>query len=255
MKFSELINEELILEAGATPERQERAFVDAVNAAVKKNGGNPITVRAGHGKISGVTKAEKQTGMNALGKEPLTDVILTKGKKQIRLSLKGSTAPSLAGGGKFGINELIPNLIKNAKTKVHNALRKAGKKTGDASNDFYVRLSNEDIGKLIEGNEKVGGPIDFTYIGSMTVDSNYDEDKKVLTFENGSFYTTSEMIAKYSGEFYLRFRKRRVDQKVDMEGKDKIGFLIFGKSPSRGDVGARIVVHGGKVSSNATIIK
>jgi hypothetical protein len=253
MKFSELINEELILEAGATPERQERAFIDAVKAAVKKNGGDPITVKAGHVKVSGVTDANKMIGMNELGKEPLTDVILTKGKKQIRLSLKGSTAPSLAGGGEAGIEELAPGILKTAKNKALMVLKRAGKKTGDPSNDFYIKLSAEQIKKLIIGNKKVGGPIDLTYIGSMSVDTTFDPDKALLEFTNGAFYTADKMIAKYAGEFYLRIRKRRIDQKLDLELRGKFGPMIFGKSPSKGDV-ARVVVFGGTPPKNTNVI-
>lgn len=239
MKFIEYITE-----AGATSERQEMAFIDAINSAVKKNGGKAIKVTGDSGKIKipGIVKAEKQTGTNQLGKEPLTDVILTnKAGKSIRLSLKGSSAPSLAGGGKFGINELVPTLVKTAKNKIHAALRKAGKKTGDSSNDFYVKIAIADITKLIEGNEKVGGPIDYTYIGPMNLSANFDEKTSTLVFD-GDIYDTAGMIAKYGGKFFLRFRKRRVDQKIDMEGHDKIGPIIFGKSPSKGDTGARIVI-------------
>ena len=71
--------------AGISAERQETAFIDKVNDAVRKNKNNPITLVAGQTKIFDVIGAEKYKGRQTGGSEPYTDVfleVLIKGKKE-----------------------------------------------------------------------------------------------------------------------------------------------------------------------------
>jgi len=99
--------------AGAAAERQETEFIRAIERAVRANKKNPITVCAGGILIEGVIKGTKYNGRQQSGSEPYTDVVLEtamKKKNILNLSLKGTSAPSLAGGGLKGIETIIPGL-------------------------------------------------------------------------------------------------------------------------------------------------
>ena len=113
--FKSYLNEEaeLLLMAGQSAERQESGFVDAINNAVAQVQG-PITLKSGDLTVKNVIKAEKYGGRSIAGTEPYTDVILTlSGGKKRNISMKGSSAPSLAGGGLAGIELVIPGIGRN----------------------------------------------------------------------------------------------------------------------------------------------
>ncbi len=98
----------------------------------------------------------------------------------------------------------------------------------------------------------MGGPIDYMYIGPMTVKPKYDPESSTLTL-NGSLIE-SEYYAK-THDLYFRLRARREDQRFDPSAKDSDGTpKIYGKSPSRGDSAGRIVVTD-SVPAKAVIVK
>lgn len=230
--------------AGSAPERQERGVITAINAGVKANKGNPVTVVAGKTRITGVLKAAKFTGRQTSGSEPYTDVVLElyhpKGKKK-NLSLKGESAPSLAGGGLKGLELAVPGLARRFLMAVHvHAVRVLKLNAGDEIPDIYGKITESDKLIVVVGNISMGGPIDFMYIGPMTVTGPYD--KKINQVKLNGVFTESTLYAK-SHTLYFRLRKRREDQRFDPVAKDKNGVpKIYGVSPSRGDSAGRIVV-------------
>lgn len=239
--------------AGASAERQEKGVVDAINNAVKKNQKNPVTVVAGKVKISGVISAEKYGGRQITGSEPYTDVVLVTARKKYNLSLKGESAPSLAGGGMRGLELAVPGIAQKFLKAVFNHLvKKIGLDAGDKVPDVYGKLNDNDKLKIVVGNKEMGGPIDYMYIGPMNVTSKYDPMTNVVTL-NG----TLEAADKYakSHELYFRLRARREDQRFDPSAKDNTNTpKIYGKSPSKGDSAGRIVVTD-KTPSNAVVVK
>ena len=243
--------------AGASAERQESGVIKKIKNAIKKNANNPITVIAGETSIAGVIGAEKYKGRQLSGSEPYTDVVLKvrdgKKTKEINLSLKGESAPSLAGGGLEGLELAIPGIAKKFMTEAYENLIKIQKlNVGDKVPDVYGKISSKDKLKIVIGNESMGGPIDYMYIGKMDVNAKYDEEKNILTFENGSL-TDSTTYAK-THELYFRLRARREDQRFDPEAKDNRGVpKIYGKSPSKGDSAGRIVITD-STPRNAVII-
>jgi len=243
--------------AGASAERQEKGVIDSVNSAVKKNKNNPITVIAGKTKITGVIEAKKYDGRQVGGSEPYTDVIFKvfdgKKTKDINLSLKGESAPSLAGGGLKGLELAVPGIAKKFMISAFEQLTKKEKLVvGDKVPDVYGKIGNNDKIKIVVGNEKMGGPIDYMYIGPMNVTGKYDVKKNELNL-NGKM-TESKEYAK-THELYFRLRARREDQRFDPESKDNKGIpKIYGKSPSRGDSAGRIVVTD-KTPSGAVIVQ
>lgn len=243
--------------AGASAERQETGVIEEVKKAVKKNKNNPITVVAGKTKIVGVISAEKYSGRQLGGSEPYTDVTFSvvKGKKieKINLSLKGEAAPSLAGGGLKGLELAVPGIAKKFMNSAHEYLvNKEKLVVGDKVPDVYGKIGNNDKVKIVVGNEKMGGPIDYMYIGPMDVKGKYDDKKNELML-NGTL--TDAVVYAKTHELYFRLRARREDQRFDPESKDNQKVpKIYGKSPSKGDSAGRIVVTD-KTPSNAVIVK
>jgi hypothetical protein len=242
--------------AGASAERQENGVIKAITDAVKKNKKNPVTVIAGKTKITGVIHAEKYTGRQLTGSEPYTDVVLhvKKGNKieKINLSLKGESAPSLAGGGLRGLELAVPGIAKKFMIAAHKHLLKEKKLAdGDKVPDVFGRISASPKLKIVVGNAAMGGPIDYMYIGPMDVRGPYDDKKNIVTL-NGSLTEAVEYARTH--ELYFRLRARREDQRFDSAAVDKDGSpKIYGKSPSRGDSAGRIVVTD-KVPSTGEIV-
>lgn len=227
-----------LIEAGASAERQENGFVDAINNAVKENGDKPVTVKTKDATIKGVIKAEKYTGRQQSGSEPYTDVQLFTSKGILNLSMKGPSAPSLAGGGLRGIEEIIPGLGARFFRAVYDNHIKKGLKFGDKVPDTYAKLNDKDKNLLVIGNKAMGGPIDYMYIGPMDVTSTHKDGTAEV---NGSLIDSKKYAN--SKDLFFRLRARRVDQTFDPEASDKNGVpKIYGKSPSKGDSAGRLVV-------------
>lgn len=240
--------------AGASAERQESGVIKAITDAVKKNAKNPVTLIAGKTKITGVIHAEKYTGRQLSGSEPYTDVVIhvKKGNKiqHINCSLKGESAPSLAGGGLRGLELAVPGIAKKFMKEAFNKLSKT-LNPGDKVPDVFGKISATPKLKIVVGNAAMGGPIDYMYIGPMTVTGPYDPKTNTVKM-NGSL-TKADEYAK-THELYFRLRARREDQRFDPDAKDSDGTpKIYGKSPSRGDSAGRIVVTD-KVPSTAVLV-
>ena len=243
--------------AGTSAERQESGVVKKINDAFKSNANNPITLVAGKTKLSGVVGAEKFTGRQAGGSEPYTDVVIhvmKNGKKvAINCSLKGESAPSLAGGGLKGLELAVPGIAKKfMKTAFKELSTKKKLNPGDKVPDVFGKISSSDKLKIVVGNKAMGGPIDYMYIGPMDVKGTYDSKKNVLTL-NGSLILADEYAKTH--DLYFRLRARREDQRFDPSAKESDGTpKIYGKSPSKGDSAGRIVVTD-KVPSTGVIVK
>ena len=239
--------------AGASAERQESGFISKVTEAVKKNKGNPVTLVAGKVEIVGVVGVKKYTGRQSGGSEPYTDVVITlNNKKTLNVSMKGSSAPSLAGGGLTGLELAVPGIAKKFMNAAFNYCTKTLKlKPGDKVPDIYGQISDADKIAIVVGNKAMGGPIDFMYIGPMDVNAPYDSKNNQVN-ANGKM----EEAKKYakSHKLFFRLRARREDQRFDPLNKDKDGTpKIYGKSPSKGDSAGRIVVVD-KIPSTANMI-
>lgn len=236
--------------AGESAERQETGVVNAINNAIKR--GKSVTVLAGKTKISNVNKAYKYTGRQASGSEPYTDVVLLSGAKRINLSLKGESAPSLAGGGLRGLEAIIPGIAGKFMKAAHAQLIKDGLRDGDKVPDVYGKISDTDKVKIVVGNTSMGGPIHYMYIGPMDVTSEYDASSKTIKL-NGTL-TEAKTYAK-THDLFFRLRARREDQTFDSKAKDTKGSpKIYGKSPSRGDSAGRIVITS-SVPKKAKMVK
>ena len=227
-----------ITEAGQRTERQETEFVNAINGTVEANNGNPIIVKTKTDTIKDVTGAEKYQGRQRSGSEPYTDVQLFTTRGPLNVSMKGPSAPSLAGGGLRGIEEIIPGIGERFFNAAYQHHLKAGLEAGDKVPDLYGKLNDSDKELLVIGNTAMGGPIDLMYIGPMDV--KYKTADDVITL-NGSLIDAEKYAN--SKDLYFRLRARREDQRFDPEAKTRGGVpKIYGRSPSRGDSAGRLVI-------------
>ena len=224
--------------AGVLSERQETVVVDAINSYYDKFG-SPISVHAGSISIKNVIKAEKFGGRSSAGTEPYTDVIVTtKAGKRYNISNKGTSAPSIAGGGLKGLNLIIPGFSNKFLDAALQKYLSLGYKDGDSIPDMYGKVSDNLKELIVVGNASIGGPIDYMYIGPMDVKSTGSGSTLRL---NGNFHDAKNYAKTH--DLYLRLRKRRMDQPFDSKSRDSSGQpLILGKSPSAGDTGRRIVI-------------
>ena len=233
--------------AGAGAERQETGLVDAINKAVKEykagkgNKHKGIRINTPAGSLNSIVMAEKYSGLSAIGNEPYTDVILhTVGGRKWNVSMKGMSAPSLAGGGAKGLEQAVPGLAGKFIRAAHRAYLRKGYKTGDDIPDAYGKIPDDKVIRILKGTASMGGPIHYMYVGPMDVISRFDDRIGILTV-NGNFTAISRYARDH--ELIFRMRKRRSDQMFVTEGTDKLGHpSIYGKSPSRGDSAKRVVV-------------
>ena len=111
-------------------------------------------------------------------------------------------------------------------------------KAGDKVPDVYGKLNDADKRKIIIGNAKIGGPVDYMYIGPMNLRSTYSDG--VLTLD-GKLIGAKKYADEH--ELYFRLRARRNDQTFDPSVKYPNGTpKIYSKSPSKGDSAGRIMV-------------
>lgn len=168
--------------------------------------------------------------------------------------MKGEAAPSLAGGGLKGLELAIPGITRKFMIGVLDHLvNKLKLKLGQKVPDVYGKIQNNDKKIIVIGNERMGGPIHYMYIGKMDVSSRYDAKTSTLTITNANLIPAERYANEH--DLYFRLRARREDQRFDPQAKDSAGVpKIYGKSPSKGDSAGRIVITD-KVPSNASVIK
>ena len=223
--------------AGVLSERQETGLVDAINVYSSKIG-KPFSLYAGSIVLHEVISAKKVAGRLPNGDEPYTDVEIQSKRGIYKLSLKGPSAPSMAGGGLNGLEKIVPGFSGKFLNAALNEYTKRGYKDGDQVPDMYGKVSDSLKELIVVGNASMGGPITHLYIGPMDVTSN---GSGLTLHVNGRLFDAKKYAK--SHDLYLRLRKRRADQPFDSKSKDKFRYpLILGKSPSAGDTGRRIVI-------------
>lgn len=224
--------------AGQSAERQETEFVEAINNAVEQNLEQPITVKSKDATVTDVIGAEKFQGRSVAGTEPYTDVVLNTVRGPVNLSMKGPSAPSLAGGGLAGIELVLPGIGRQFMQAALQHHLRSGLQPGDEVPDLYAKLNDNDKLKLVVGNKKNGGPIDYMYIGPMSVKSSF---KNGVVTVNGSLIDAVKYAKEH--DLFFRLRARRHDQRFDPEAKDRKGIpTVYSRSPSKGDAKGRIVI-------------
>lgn len=243
-------------------ERQERGLVDAImNARLEKGKSVHVnTLGSNINILEAMKNDKKEAGSNYIphlkaGKEPYTDLILIVSErnkqKQLRVSMKGDSAPSLAGGGLSGLMDIDSAMTKAVWNKAINYIKKQGFKQGDVIKssdipDMSIKIPDELVRKVVVGTADIGGPITHMYIGPMDVTSTYNKSSGALNV-NGKFYTVDEYLEKIPS-FFIVIRKRDIDAsgkiKVDIEGEtvNQEGLPVLLKNPKTNKNNTRIIV-------------
>lgn len=234
--------------SGAGSERQESGLINLINETAKNS---PDYYFASLGKNKKLKQAIKNSGLSSIGQEPYIDIFIeTHGGEKLGVSMKGKSAPSIAGGGLKGIKEVAPDLLKMLYDKIKKYITEdLGIKENaivDASvvPDLYMEIPSNYVKSILVGNKKMGGPVDYMYIGEMNVigtSSNTTKEIKV----NGTFYSIDEYMKKIP-KFYFRIRKRDLDPSGKMEitfmKKNSDGYPLVFKSASSAKNNFRMVI-------------
>lgn len=223
--------------AGVISERQETGLVDAINShysLVNK----PFTLTAGGILLSNIISARKVEGRLPNGNEPYPDVEITSSNRKVyKISMKGPSAPSMAGGGLDGLESTVPGFTGRFLEAALQEYIKRGYSAGDQIPDMYGRVSAQLKRTIVLGTPDIGGPITHMYIGPMDVVASRQSTNLNL---NGRLHDAIRYAD--SHDLYLRLRKRRADQPFDPTSRDRRGYpVILGRS-TMGDTGRRIVI-------------
>lgn len=209
-----------------------------------------------------VIGARKREGMSKAKQEPYIDVFVTTETKEYGISCKGTSAPSLAGGGLVGLKLVVPDLVDRLMKTIETYLKNQGYSEGsvvhaDSIPDLFIEVPDSYIREILIGNEFIGGPIDYMYVGSMSVSGSRKKNKIDIT--NGRFYSIDEYIKKV-GKLFFRIRKRDLpsDKMIEIKYKQKqakTGYpIFFGSLNSNTKTHLRIVTVD-KPTSKGTVLK
>jgi len=233
--------------AGQGFERQENGLVKIINRAYEENMENSFTFIDVNGvKITKVIGARKYSGRAKSGNEPYTDVEILRdvpiksrydgqGKPVIsnivNLSNKGESAPSVAGGGLSGLESIVEGIGVKLFGACATYLTQTGHRTGSRGTDLFIEVDVALKEPIIVGNENMGGPIDYMYVGPMSVIGilgttdkkgfpGWNPKKEELKV-NGTLTKAADYANKY--DIFYRVRKRRVYQVVNTTKKNPDG--------------------------------
>ena len=196
-----------------TTERQEKGVIDAINSIE----GIKTVIGANGFKIENVVKAEKVT--SAYKHEPYADIqLIIKGKDDpFMISAKGTSSPTLAGGGLSGFT-LFGDKVKKFIFDFYNDAYEHYKEIFDKNDeityetdlyrtnifpDVNREVPSELILEIMKGTSAMGGPVDAYYIGPMDVAPEIDNN--TITFD-GKIIPV-EKFAKES-KLFVHIRKR-----------------------------------------------
>lgn len=234
-------------------ERQEIGLIEALTKAAELKLPLPnisITIQT----------AYKNFGQSKAGKEPYADIIMHDfSGNRLGVSCKGNAAASLAGGGIVGLSHVVPDLIQNSYALTVNYLKNDLKLSQndlvsvDFVPDLFIRIPETSIRTILVGNEYIGGPIDYMYVGKMNV--KYEVSGEELKL-NGNFYDIDSYIEKV-GSFFFRIRKRDLDAsrtiRINYTKTDKNGNPILFQNPVTMQSNFRMVIDN-KYSSKAVLL-
>jgi hypothetical protein len=226
-----------------TSERQEMGLIDAINKFKEK----PFTLVGANGeKIENVTGARKMP--NPPEGEAYTDVVIETTDGDVNISAKGSSSPSIAGGGLKMSSNLGPeveNFIQDFYEDAYEYYKDIFDKTPEVGYDTNLyktsyfkdinrAVPNEIMKTVLIGIERFGGPVNGYYIGPMTVESEVRE-KELHT--NGDIISVDKFLEDYptiyahikkrSGDYFFTDKKKPIPANPDI-----IVPLLFAKSPS-----------------------
>lgn len=230
-------------------ERQERGVINSINLAADKR-----IPEKSFGQDVLFNGARKNEGMNDHGNEKYRDLDIETIQSDIYgISCKDVSAPSIAGGGIAGLNILVPDYTKAVMRRIDQYFRHdRGFEEGNlilASMvpDIFFRIPDDLVRLVLEGNEIIGGTVDYMYIGPMDVSHKIEDGMMTL---NGQFISIDDFIAQRDGLF-VRMRKRDLYRKskdqpalseITYEKLSKSGHPVYMQNPVNKSPNIRFVV-------------
>ena len=197
-------------------ERQEMGLIQAIDSFENK----PFTLVGSNGeKIKNVTGARKMP--NPPEGEAYTDVVIETTDGDVNISAKGTSSPSIAGGGLKMATNLGPEVVKFIKSFYEDAYKyykdifdntpEVDYDTNLYKTSYFKDINREvpkDIMKtILTGIPRFGGPVDGYYIGPMTVESEI-KDKELHV--NGEIISVDKFLEDYP-TIYAHIKKRSGD--------------------------------------------
>lgn len=207
-----------------TSERQERGLIDVINS---KEGLKTLISKDGI-ELKGVLKAEKVEKIPNMP-EPYSDIKLhMEDGSQILVSAKGNSAPTLGSGGLSGISILtkhgnnpdILNFVADFYKKAYHYYEKVIELNNLKGDNLYknklipdvsIKIPHNILHSLLMGNESMGGPVSYYYIGDMDVEVDPSSNDNVIKILNGKFISLENFIKQYADTLYAHIRKRDGD--------------------------------------------
>lgn len=235
-------------------ERQEIGLLAAVKDAALRG----VKLPGVNLQVMDAWKNDKRT---VTGQEPYIDIVIQDtNAKKYGISCKGDFAPSLGGGGLAGLSRIVPRLVDSVYTNVEEYLKEElgidENQTVPANYvpDIFIPISTSHMRKILIGNEYIGGPVDYMYVGKMDVSYSFSGNRLDL---NGKFYDIDDYMRKI-GKFYFRIRKRElqgIDKiKVTYKEKNKDGYPILFKHAVTNKPNFRLVIDS-RYSGNSKVLK
>lgn len=220
-----------------TSERQERGLIDHINSIA----GVKTIISQNGSKIENIIAAEKVEKSIKNGPEPYSDIKLILPNKELFVSAKGQSAPTLGSGGLIGIKELtknnnnpdILNFVSEFYKKAYEYYKNNIKMHNLESQNLYknklvpdvsIKVPSEIITSMLMGTKEMGGPVSYYYIGDMNVELEKTSDSNTIKISNGSFVPIEDFIKQKGDNLYAHIRKRDgdlyfTDAVIDLNGK------------------------------------
>lgn len=218
-------------------DEKEREIINIINRSARDSKNKTITLDINGMKINEITGANKYSGSLYGENEPYTDFIIRRrNTKGINIALKSVVFNESI----QRLEIIVPGLKYKFIKAAYNKMIQINLETHQDVPNFFGRLNRNRIKQLIRGTYSVGGPIDYMYIDlPKTINMEFDVDTNLLLLPG-----ILDNIDSYSSKINLYFNLRplHLDQKFDSEIERGGMKLIYGRSPSRGESGNKIVV-------------
>lgn len=237
--------------SGVRPqEEQEHAFVKEIKDALEIY--DSIKLFSKKNKvIDNVTDVYKLQGLSKVGKEPYQDLIIKQKNKEVGISMKMDSQPSMMGGGLTGLltikgmKEYLNEVLKEQKERMIEYYKEKG-----IVADVYIKIKDKKIlEQMFQGTKEMGGPVEYIIKGAKNPKQRVNNNE--LHFENLDFYDIKDFRDMFGDNIYLRIRKRKVDAEIVFEEQYANGVLILTKSSEGRE---RIVTTEGQPKSGNSII-
>ena len=231
-------------------ERQEMGLIEAINTFPTK----PFTLVGANGeKIENVTGARKMP--NPKEGEAYTDVVVETTKGDYNISAKGTSSPSIAGGGLKMASNLGPEVeefIQDFYEDAYDYYKEIFDSNPELTPDTNLYKTNffKDVSRVVPQNimktvligiERFGGPVNGYYIGPMTVESEIKGNELIT---NGDIISVDKFLKDYptiyahikkrSGDYYFTDKTKPIPANPSI-----VVPMIFAKSPTGGQAQSR----------------